>query len=84
MRRAPSRTSVRYVSSVDVSFFSVHPERGECLYPPGTYLELRSEASVAAVVEGGGGAGVGGARHEAKCTVIEAAPQLNLLALPAK
>ena len=56
---------------VDISPFSTVADRGEVLVPPRTYLEVRSESSVAAVVEA-----EERRRREVKFSVIEVAPQV--------
>ena len=51
---------------VDLSIFSVSAAEGECLLPPCTYLDLRSEASVNCFVDG----------HEVGFKVVDAVPHL--------
>ena len=50
--RAAAKIKVEEVGVVDLSLFSVRPETGECLLPLCTYLEMRSEANVSAIVDG--------------------------------
>ena len=67
------KIKVEEVGVVDLSLFSVRPATGECLLPLCTYLEMRSEANVSAIVDGT----EKGKRHEVKFTVVEAVPHTN-------
>ena len=60
---------------VDISLFSVQPEMGECIYPPACYLEFRSEATVASMIDGQ----EKGRRQEVKFSIIDVSPQLAAL-----
>jgi hypothetical protein len=62
----PTLLKLRTDHIVDISFFSVTPQEGECLLPPCTYLDLKSEVTVNGSV---------GAR-EVSFRVVEAVPNL--------
>ena len=52
----PTIFKVRTEAIVDISPFAVFPEQGECVLPPCTYLDLRSEVTVMSVVRSDGDA----------------------------
>ena len=62
----PTLLKLRTDHIVDISFFSVTPHEGECLLPPCTYLDLKSEATVNGSV----------GEREVSFRVVEAVPNL--------
>jgi len=71
----PTILKIKTEHVVDISPFSVFPELGECLLPPCTYLDLRSETTMASQIELGRGE-----TKEVNFRHVESAP--TLMALP--